>query len=284
MRFNADFWRELQRLRILARRLYAPSRIKRLKKIGTGLELADRRPYTPYDETRYIDWRYYARSEKLNLRLFEEERELLYLVILDTSDSMEEKFDTACRITLAISDLALNAGDRVALAFASDGELTVSSAAKGASATNNLLQPLETAKPSGRTSLAASLTRGLDSTKGVSAILLVSDFFDENWRSALSLAQNRSIPLLLVAVHAEQDYRTPQTLQDFLLLDSETAERLELAVDGAVETALKEEFEKFCGELREAVRESGAEIVFAKTEVGFAKPVEELLNLGYFLP
>ena len=34
----------------------------------------------------------------------------------------------------------------------------------------------------------------------------------------------------------------------------------------------------------EAVRESGAEAVFAKTEPGFAKPVEELLDPGYFIP
>lgn len=283
MRFDTDFWRQLQRLRILAKRLYSPSRIKRLKKIGTGLETADRRKYTPYDEVRYIDWRYYARSERLNLRLFEEERELLYLIILDKSSSMGEKFDTACRITLGVADLVLNAGDKVSLAFASDGDLGVVVTAKGAAATNSLVQPLETVEPSGRTSLASSLAKGLDELKGLSATVIISDFFDDSWHSALRLAQRRSLPQILVAVHSESDYTTPQFLQDFLLVDSETSETLELVVDNTVDTAYRKEYENFCGELKEAVYESGAEIVFAK-EGNFLQPVEQLLNLGYFLP
>lgn len=283
MRFDVNFWQQLQRLRIIAKKLYAPSRIKRLKRIGTGLELADRRAYTPYDEMRYIDWRYYARSERLNLRLFEEERELLYLLILDTSASMRSKFDTACRLALAVSDLALNAGDKVTLAFASES-LNIITTAKGSASTNSLIQPLESVEPSGRTSLAGSLAEGLNSAKGLSAVLLISDFFDENWRSTLRLTQRHSLPQILIAVHSEKDYRAPQLLQDFILIDSETKERIELSIDSAVHTAYKEEFERFCSELREAVRESGADIVFAKNEDSFTEPVEELLNLGYFLP
>ncbi|MCX7703659.1 MAG: DUF58 domain-containing protein [Planctomycetota bacterium] len=284
MRFEASFWRELEELRLLARRLYAPSRMKRLKRIGSGLELADRRPYTAGDEIRYLDWKYFARSGKLNLRLFEEERELLYLLLLDSSASMHSKFTSACQIALALCDLALNAGDRIILAFASDGEARVLSELKGAASTRVLVQPLENAKAAGTTSLLRSLGSVLEDLKSIQALIVVSDFFDPQYRAALSFAQSRSLPQILVAVHSQEDRVFTEELSDFRLVDSETGERVELSIDDRVRKTYEEEYRDFCTELCETARETSAEVVITIAEQPFRVPVEKLLSLGYFLP
>jgi len=284
MKFDTDFWRELEHLRLLARRLYAPSRVKRLKRIGSGLELADRRSYTQGDELRYIDWKYYARSEKLNLRLFEDERDLLYLIVLDSSESMSGKFDAAARIALALTDLALNAGDRVVFALAFDETFKILSESKGAAATQTLAPILESARTSGKTLLLRSIGYGIDTIKGVQAVVIISDFFDPDYRSVLSFVQSHSLPQILVALHSEIDRNFTSELKDFRLIDSETNEKIEISIDESVRRAYEEEFERFRRELQEAAQETGTELVFAESESSFKTPVERLLSLGYFLP
>ncbi|MEO0414467.1 MAG: DUF58 domain-containing protein, partial [Verrucomicrobiota bacterium] len=92
--FDAEF---LDRLRALFLSL---RKRKQLRKKGiqntpaTGFtrEFKDFRHYTPNDDYRAIDWRLYARLERLFIRLYEEIQEFHIHVVVDTSASMSQPF------------------------------------------------------------------------------------------------------------------------------------------------------------------------------------------------
>ena len=121
--FDIDFLARLERLHLIAKRISggAVGGTRRSKRLGDGLEFADHRDYAPGDDTRFIDWPYYARMEKLLIRLFHEHNESTVVVGLDCSGSMApggiyEKFDYARRTAAALTYVAMGALDRVSLA------------------------------------------------------------------------------------------------------------------------------------------------------------------------
>ncbi len=69
--FNEEFLKEIEKLYIISKKVFA-GRLRaerRTKKLGSGVEFAEHRQYTPGDDFRYIDWNIYGRMDKLFLRL-----------------------------------------------------------------------------------------------------------------------------------------------------------------------------------------------------------------------
>ena len=81
-------------------------------KRGSSLEFNDYRHYSPGDDFRYIDWGLYGRTDKLYIKLFKEEEDLLTYIFVDASASMgypaaDRKFDSAMLTALALAYVAL---------------------------------------------------------------------------------------------------------------------------------------------------------------------------------
>src|SRR2546422_10235510 len=95
--------------------LYAGER--RSPRAARSPEFSDFRPYVSGDDFRQIDWRAYARFEKLMLRLYVAEEEACLNVVLDASASMvvgePPKWGTGRRLAAALAFLGLAAMDRV---------------------------------------------------------------------------------------------------------------------------------------------------------------------------
>ena len=118
--FTPEFIARLDQLRIKTRREFAglgkgthlsPRR-------GSSLEFSDFRHYSDGDDFRYIDWGLYGRTDKLYIKLFKEEEDLLTYIFIDASASMgfperDRKFESAVATALAIAYVALASGDRV---------------------------------------------------------------------------------------------------------------------------------------------------------------------------
>src|SRR5438552_15718838 len=87
---EADVLQRLDNLTLLARRPMASGRPGRRRSplAGSSMEFADYRRYAPGDDFRRIDWRAYARLERLCLRVFEAEEHITVTLLIDCSDSM----------------------------------------------------------------------------------------------------------------------------------------------------------------------------------------------------
>src|SRR5216684_2448912 len=118
--FTPDFLARLEHLRIKTRREFeglgkgthlSPRR-------GSSLEFSDFRHYALGDDFRFIDWGLYGRTDKVYIKLFKEEEDLLTYIFLDASASMayppsDRKFESAVALALALAYTALAQGDRV---------------------------------------------------------------------------------------------------------------------------------------------------------------------------
>ncbi len=110
---------QLERLELVSRKVFR-GRMKgerRSKRKGQSVEFADFRNYVPGDDLRFIDWNLYARLDKLFLKLFLEEEDLHFYVLIDTSLSMDfgepTKLHYAKQLAAALGFVGLVRADRV---------------------------------------------------------------------------------------------------------------------------------------------------------------------------
>src|SRR3989454_4110313 len=123
---DATILQRLDSLALLTRRPMASGRPgrRRAPLAGSSMEFSDYRRYAPGDDFRRIDWRAYARLERLFLRVFEAEENLTVTVLIDCSDSMHHgtpaKSALATTLAAALSYVALRCEDNVIVGALTD--------------------------------------------------------------------------------------------------------------------------------------------------------------------
>lgn len=94
---------------------------------GFSVEFAENRLYNNGESTRHIDWKLYARTEKLFVKRYEEETNLRCQIVLDSSSSMyypaqgENKMQFSIQAAAALSHLLKSQRDAIGLSTFSDG-------------------------------------------------------------------------------------------------------------------------------------------------------------------
>src|SRR5215216_7705772 len=116
---DPDFLTRLQRLEIVSKKVFVgKTKGERLsKRKGQSVEFADFRQYAVGDDLRFLDWNLYARLDRLFLRLFMEEEDLHFYLLLDNSLSMDfgtpTKLHYAKQVAAALGFIGLVNLDRV---------------------------------------------------------------------------------------------------------------------------------------------------------------------------
>src|ERR1017187_2798859 len=110
---------KLEKMELVSRKIFR-GRMKgerRSPRKGQSVEFADFRSYVPGDDLRFVDWNSYARLDRLFLKLFLEEEDLLFCGLIDASRSMDfgqpSKFLFAKQLLAALGFVGLARGDRV---------------------------------------------------------------------------------------------------------------------------------------------------------------------------
>src|SRR6266436_3743998 len=118
---DPEFLARLEQLELVSRKIFM-GRMKgerRSKRKGQSVEFADYRNYVVGDDLRHLDWNLYARLDKLFLRLFMEEEDLHFYVLIDNSLSMDfgspTKLHYARQIAAALGFIGLVNLDRVVM-------------------------------------------------------------------------------------------------------------------------------------------------------------------------
>ena len=97
---------------------------RRSKRKGTSVEFADHRNYVVGDDLRFIDWNIMIRLDKLFIKLYEEEEDLHFHLLIDTSLSMDfgdpSKLQYAKRVAVVLAFIGLINNDRIIVSAFSD--------------------------------------------------------------------------------------------------------------------------------------------------------------------
>jgi uncharacterized protein (DUF58 family) len=207
--------------------LYAGER--RSPRSARSPEFSDFRPYVSGDDFRQIDWRAYARLERLMLRLYVAEEEACLNVVLDSSASMglgePPKWETSRRLAAALAFLGLKAMDRVQIGAMGGRYLPPLRGRDGVHRIWTFLKGLEPDGQAGPDDLVSArwLRPGLT--------VIVSDFLVEgsSWAAALtSLRSRRQEPVLWQVLAPDEEH--PALAGDLKLIDAETDRARELTI------------------------------------------------------
>src|SRR5436190_13978446 len=116
---DPDFLARLEQLELVSRKIFL-GRLKgerRSKRRGQSVEFMDFRNYVVGDDLRFLDWNLYARLDRLFIRLFLEEEDLHFYLLIDNSLSMDfgtpTKLHFAKQIAAALGFIGLVNLDRV---------------------------------------------------------------------------------------------------------------------------------------------------------------------------
>jgi len=152
---------------------------------GSSVEFAQHRQYVPGDELRKLDWRVFARNNRLIVKEFVEETNFSCHLLVDASASMSfgslpwTKFDYARWAAAALGHLVLAQRDAAGLVVFDDDVRSKVSPTNGQHQAIAITRTLEQATPRGATGVGEVLgwIAGRLSRKGIVAVF--SDFFDD---------------------------------------------------------------------------------------------------------
>lgn len=162
---------------------------------GKGMSFKEVREYAAGDDIRFIDWNVSARFGHPFSKLFEEERELTVMLLVDISPSSlfgtvhSRKRDLATEIGAVLAFSAINNGDKVGVIFYSDVIERYIPPKKGKQHALFIVRELLTMEPKGKgTALQKALRYFNNSTRQKGIAFVLSDFIDAGYEDALRIA------------------------------------------------------------------------------------------------
>ena len=165
---------------------------------GTGMEFREVREYVPGDDVRTIDWNVTARTGQPFVKLFEEERELTVMLVVDMSRSgwfgsgERTKVEVAAELCGVLAFSAIANKDKVGLLLFSDRVEKFIPPAKGKSHVLRCIRELLTYEPEGHGTDLNEPLRLLGSVlKRKATVFLVSDFWTGDFSTSLSVLGRR---------------------------------------------------------------------------------------------
>lgn len=175
---------------------------------GKGIEAVDHTEYFPGDDFRLIDWQLYARTEKLYIRRFEEEKDLVLHIVVDASGSMDfttqnmTKYDYAGSLGIGFAYLAQTNNEKFGLALYRDQLGTTLQPKRDKSHLFKAIDLVNREELKGETNLDVSMTQYSKMTKGKSFFVLLSDFYEpiESLKNGLYRAAKMSKEMTLIQV------------------------------------------------------------------------------------
>ena len=243
---------------------------------GRGMNFAEVRAYQYGDDIRSIDWNVTARAGTPFVKVFDEERELTVMLVVDVSASGEfgsrsrMKGEVAVEICAVLAFSAITNNDKVGLIIFSDRIEKFVPPRKGRRHVLRVLRELLYFRPKGRgTDVAGALEYLARVVRRRAVVFVVSDFIATGYQKALAVAGRRH-DTIVIRMGDPRERELP-AVGYIELEDAETGEQLTVNVSDA---AFREAFERDVTETRTALerafRKTGVDVVEISTDRPYA--------------
>ncbi len=222
---------------------------------GYGAEFQQYRPYRQGDDLKYLDWKMFARSNRLYTRQFRETTDMATMIVIDTSSSMAfpensiSKLRYSVVLAASLAYLIVEQGNGVGLLVRQRGDFTYLPPRTGRLHLRALLVALEGLKADGDWQGADTIRRASELLRRKGLVMVLSDFYDDENEVLAEMSQlaqrGHDAAMLHVLSAYERDWPLSGQLQ---LRDMETGEERTVSAIAAQKEYLQRllDFEERC--------------------------------------
>ncbi len=246
---------------------------------GRGMAFSEVREYQYGDDVRNIDWNVTARFHKPFIKIFEEEREMTVMLLIDVSASNEFgttqsfKQEIITEISAVLSFSAIKNNDKVGVIFFSDKIEKFIPPKKGSTHILRIIRELVDFKATSKgTDISEALKFMTNAIKKRCTAFVLSDFRQQNYIDALKIANNKH-DLMVVRVSDKRESRLPNVgLIQFK--DAETGELKWVDTsNNAVRRYYAEKAETLERTTKENFKKSGVDMAEIHTGEDYVRPL-----------
>ncbi|UCH13530.1 MAG: DUF58 domain-containing protein [Bacteroidales bacterium] len=251
---------------------------------GKGMAFSEVREYQYGDDIRNIDWNVTARFNHPYIKIYEEERELTVMLIVDVSGSREFgtqsllKKNIITEISAVLSFSAIQNNDKVGVIMFSDRVEKFIPPKKGKQHILRIIRELINFEPVNRgTNITESLRFFTNAIKKRSTAFLISDFMDDNFEDALKIASKKH-DIVGLRIYDLRDTELP-SIGLIKLLDAESSE--DIWVDTSsnyIRDTYRHSWRKRTEDLNEMLSKIGVDYAQISTDEDYVKPLMNLFK------
>jgi uncharacterized protein (DUF58 family) len=251
---------------------------------GRGMAFSEVREYQVGDEIRTIDWNVTARFNAPYVKVFEEERELTVMVLMDVSGSEnfgtqnQQKQDLATELCAVLAFSAIQNNDKVGIIFFSDKIEKFIPPKKGRSHILMIIRELIAFQPENKgTNVAEALKYFTSVIKKKCTAFVISDFITPEFENELKIA-NKKHDIIALKLYDKHEEEFPN-LGLIPVKDEESGHIMWVNTgDKAVRDAFKWDAVKRNAALQDAFRRSGVDYTTIGTHESYVKPLMTLFK------
>ena len=250
---------------------------------GRGMSFSEVREYQYGDDERDIDWNVTARFNKPFIKVFEEERELTVMLLVDLSESLDfgtvkqTKRDMLTEIAATIAFAAIQNNDKIGVIFFTDKVEKFIPPQKGRKHILYIIRELLNFEPeSSRTDISVPLQYLTNALKKRCTAFVISDFIDDNdFRNAMTIA-NRKHDVVAIQVYDRRLAELPR-VGLIKVRDSESGEEMFVDTSSSkVQAAQREWWREQKARLEDTLNRSRVDSVSISTDGDYVKALMTL--------
>lgn len=248
---------------------------------GKGMSFKEVREYAAGDDIRFIDWNVSARFGHPFSKVFEEERELTVMLLIDISSSSlfgtthATKRDIITEIAAVISFSAVNNADKIGVIFYSDVVEAYIPPKKGKQHALYIVRQLLSIEPKGKgTAVRTALRYFNNSTRQKSIAFVLSDFIDANYEDALRIAGKKH-DVIGIKLYDKMDMQLPKA---GLLQVQDAESRKTKWVDtnnNFVRYSYEQEFFRVTAYSTQVFKKAGCDLLHIRSDEDYVKVLQK---------
>jgi len=246
---------------------------------GKGMAFSEVREYQPGDDIRSIDWNVTARYNSPFVKVFEEEREMTVMLLIDVSASgnfgTQEQFkrELATELAAILAFSAIKNNDKVGVIFFTDKVEQFIPPKKGKSHILRIIREVLAFQPTGKgTDIAGALEYFSAVIKKRSICFILSDFMSKEFDRPLKIASKKH-DLVALRIHDTRE----DTLPNVGLVPMQDAETEKMIFVDTSSKKVRDNFAKnraqATAKLRKLFPASGVDLIDITTGTDYVKPL-----------
>lgn len=246
---------------------------------GKGMTFSEVREYNYGDAIRNIDWNVTARLNHPFVKVFEEERELTVMLLIDVSGSKNfgtqnrYKFDLMTEIAAVLSFSAINNNDKIGVIMFSDKVEKFIPPQKGRKHILRIIQEMLNFEPeSKQTNVSAALEFLTSAIKKRSIAFIISDFIDADFQDALTIANRKHDVVALRLYDLRESELLPIGLVQMVDAETGTTQWVDTS-SNAVRKAYNQWWVEQSEKVETSFKRSGVDFATIATNDDYVKPL-----------